>query len=255
MKNIIKSQLFQLKKDRFSILLSVAFIAVMLALMATTIMVPDDKFSKTGSVHFCNMIQQYMMFTAFFVMIITPHLCGSDFRDKTNYYELMSGHTRFEVFFGRVIVTAVYTLILSMIMVMFPVIVETIRNGWGAKISVRDAVMVYALFVFPCLRIICEFIFLSFVIRNPYIVMIIGYLIFMLAGSLMPTGYILGLSNINLLATIDIWAIYGLDQSINYIYETTVNSETVVFTIISSLIAGAGSLFHGYTFFKKDDLN
>ncbi len=252
MKNIIKSQLFQLKRDRFTIILTIVFIAILLLVRITSFTVSGIK---TGSVFFADILQPNSSFAVFFIMILVPHLCGADFLDKTNNYELMSGHSRFESFFGRVVVTIVYALIATAVMLLTPIIIETVTNGWGTKINIGDAVLRLVLLVFPYFRIVCEFIFLTFLIKNPYVVMVIGYLVFMLDLSILPEGYILGISNINLITIIEEWGTYGLGGSENYIYEASVDPEMIIFTILFSVVIGVASLFLGYTFFKKDDLS
>jgi len=112
---------------------------------------------------------------------------------------------------------------------------------------------------FPIARTICEFVFLTFIIKNPYIVMGISYLLCVILGMNIPVTrdhcFVLGMSNLNALTVIDRWDSFRLGGDLYYIYETGLSADFVLPTIIVSVVVGAAALLLGYTFFKNDDMH
>ncbi len=258
MLNIMKSQIYQLKKDK---LIVFVFIAVFFMQNFNILM---DKFLGMEETTTDIYVVSNGIFIAFnavlFVLILTAQLCNADFMDKTTNYELMSGHQRKEVYLGRVIPCIIICIIGGVFMMVSPVIISLILNGWGTKLDAGEIILRGVLLIFPMLRLICEFIFLSFLIKNSYIVMILGYFVFMFGSSAIlflpdSQSLILGVSNINELCFVDIWVTYGLEEDMNYIYEASLDISQIVGTIIISIIMSVISLYLGYVFFKNDDLN
>lgn len=86
----------------------------------------------------------------------------------------------------------------------------------------------------------------------------IGYVLLMLQVSPMfpiKSNYLLGISNLSMLGTIDMWTTYGLDGELNYIFEAYLGAGDIAGTVLASLAASLLSLFLGYIFFKNDDIN
>lgn len=263
MLNVIKSQLYQFRKERISKLLFfgliamfilIAFINAIQAEIPTTAMV-----DATGGGIFATGLRFYIFMPLIYVATVAAQICGQDFTDKTANYELMSGRRRYQSYFGRVIPSVIIGVIGWLIIAVTPVITLTVINGWGDKISVWDVVIRYALMIFPVIRVACEFVFFTFLIKNPYIVMGLGYLYSMVSiyAEMLPSdGFVfLGSTNIILLSMVDVWTTYGLEGKVNFIYDAALSSSDVIGTIVVSLIVSAAALFLGYVFFKNDDMN
>ncbi|MGN0578327.1 MAG: hypothetical protein ACI4J4_06885 [Ruminiclostridium sp.] len=262
MKNLIKAQLFQLKKDR---LVQLVFAGMLIILMLTVYM--NQLFSEiessgsntlNGGSFFANSLGGVIMVGLMFVIIAVPRICGWDFTDKTTNYELMSGHIRSEVFFSRIIVSLLAGVIGWIILFCAPIVVTSIINGWGEKLPLSEAVLRGVLMLFPIIRLVCELSCLTFIFKNPYITMGIGYLLLMLQVSpVFPikNSFLLGMSNLTILGNVEIWTTYGLDGELNYIFEAYLGAGDIAGTILASLAASLLSLFIGYIFFKNDDIN
>ena len=263
MRNVIKSQLYQFRKERITKLLFfgliaiftlIAFMSIIQAEISETAMI-----EATGGGYFATNLRFFIFMPLVYVASVVAQICGHDFTDKTANYELMSGRQRYQSYFGRVIPAVIIATIGWLIIVVTPVIIITIVKGWGDKISVWEVVLRYALMIFPTIRVACEFVFFTFLIKNPYIVMGLGYLysmVSMYAEMMSSDGFLfLGSTNIILLSMVDVWTTYGLEGKLNFIYDAALSSSDIIGTIVISLVVSAAALFLGYIFFKNDDMN
>lgn len=262
MKNLIKAQLYQLKKDRLvqlvfgGMLLILLVTAYMNQLLAVTVDYAID--TVTGGGYFSNSLFGVIMVGLMFVIIAVPRICGWDFTDKTTNYELMSGHIRREVYFSRAAVSLLAGVIGWIILFCAPLAVASVINGWGEKLPLSEAMLRSILMLFPIIRLVCELSCFTFILKNPYITMGIGYVLLLLQVSPMfpiKSNYLLGISNLSMLGTIDMWTTYGLDGELNYIFEAYLGAGDIAGTVLASLAASLLSLFIGYIFFKNDDIN
>ena len=261
MKNIMNAQLYKLRKDKISIFTFFAVLVLSIALIFVffnTIISTGGAY--TGGEEVVISLTMFTLFAQFFLYVFTANFCGADFTDKTCNYEIMAGHTRAQVFFGRAIPCVIIGTLCTMILMAAPLVAEVALLGWGDKVKFSDILLRFLLLAFPIARISCEYIFLTYLIKNPYIVMGISYLLCILLGYNIPEGQanspILGMSNINMLGNIDFWTSYGLNEENMYmVYDTALSTGDIVSTIVTSLIFMAGSLFLGYSFFKNDDMH
>lgn len=266
MKPIIKAQLYQLRKDK---LLYIVF-ALSIFLQCTTMIGEADFTNTVGAtgtvllpagdyVAGCGMA--ISSFALIFALFFTADVCGADFIDKTTNYELMSGHGRNAVYFGRAVLSIIGGTLGSMLICAFPVIIGMLVSGWGNSISLGDVLLRYLLSVFPIIRIICEFVFVTFLVKNAYIMMAAGIFI-SLYGVVIPemfrqgTAEFLGLTSLAKLYDFSAWSTYTLVGVKNIvIYDAALKAGEVVPIILASVIFGALFLMMGYWFFKKDDLH
>ena len=258
MKDIIKAQFYQLTKEfiPFFTFIGITLCSVLIT-MAADLQVFGETEPRTGCECFAESSFGFVTMGMLFVAITVPMMCGNDFLDKTTNYELLSGHIRRDVFFGRAIPTIIIGTLGCIVASIAPIVVATIRNGWGDYIGIEDACFRLFLMFFPVIRIICELIFLSFIIKNPYIVMALGWLSVMIGNMLIGTGgyFSLGITTIGKVVTVDAWSTYGLEENVNFIYDAAFPAADVALVIISSVVVSAAALYLGYIFFKKDDLN
>ena len=260
MKNIMKAQLLQLKKDRICRLILICVLVVMFMLVYMITNMASGDIEITGGEHAVMLATMMPLLAQFFMYLFTAQACGADFTDKTMNYEIMSGHTRRQVYFGRVIPTLVIGTLVTLLLIAVPIAADVaIMGGWGDKVNFADMLSRFLLMAFPIARVICEFIFLTFIIKNPYIVMGISYVLCIILGMNVPTTtdhcFVLGMTNINAITVINEWQSFGLGGDLHYIYETGLSADFVLPTIIVSVIIGAIALLLGYTFFKNDDMH
>lgn len=196
----------------------------------------------------------------FFVAISVGDICAGDFSDKTVYTELMSGSKRSGTYFGRAIVALVFTLIGSLIIVCAPVLICAVIFGWGTLITVGDFVTRVFVLIVPIIRIICEFICISFIVKNKHIVLVVAVVIVMVQanlGNLMDNApaEIFGITSFERLCIFDFWATHGLDDRMNIIADVSLPAGEIASIYIWSIIASAAAIWIGYSFFHRDDLD
>lgn len=260
MKNIMKAQLLQLKKDRICRFIFIGILVVMFMLVYMITNMASGDIEITGGEHAVMLATMMQLLAQFFMYLFTAQACGVDFTDKTMNYEIMAGHTRRQVYFGRVIPTLIIGTLVTLLLIAVPIAADVIiMGGWGDKVNFADMLLRYLLMAFPVARTICEFIFLTFIIKNPYIVMGISYVACIVLGMNVPTTtdhcFVLGMTNINAITVINEWQSFGLGGDLHYIYETGLSADFVVPTILVSVIIGGIALLLGYTFFKNDDMH
>lgn len=254
--SVAKAQFYQLKKER---ILLMAFVAIFLleCLIIFMSMLTAGKIIPAGDI-LAGMLSVSMMFPLLFTMLLTATVCCGDFADKTLNYELLTGHTRAESCFGRALVSVLLSVPLFYLLAFLPSVISGCLFGWGSEATLHGIITRAAVMVFPVIRIVCEFVFLSFLVKKKFIVMLIGFLLTMLTNS-MPiisesTSPLLGCTCMNSLTKIESWAVFGLENNLHMIYETALPAETIVTAVGSSLAAAALFLLLGYRFFRYDDI-
>ncbi len=257
MRKIIKSQLYQLKFNRLTIFLFIALVAFGIAQAIVEINLNQrlGKIVTGGDFAALNGGMQVIV-ALLFIIVCTAQTCFGDFVDKTTNYELMSGHMRWQVFWGRVITTIMVTIPATLILILTPIVTVTAIYGWGTKLDIGGILIRLALMMLPILRHCCELMLLGFISKSPYIVMAGGYLYFALVMQFYESDSLfLASTNLISLSRIEVWTTFGLDSELNYIYDTGLDYTVIIGTIVVSLLVSAGSLLLGYIFFKKDDQN
>lgn len=256
MKNILRGQIYMLPKYIISHFVFIGIATIMVLTAFFTIKASPMLIQNAG-IFACVPDILSSLISVSYIFILTAQVCLSDFSDKTSYYELMGGHTRLEVYFGRAIPCIVLGTLGTLVLMIVPDITATFLLGWGGDIPLGQIILRRLLLVFPLMRICCECVFLSFLIRNMVAIMVTGYLVFLFGGyiSSLNSSPWLATTSISMLYETDVWTTYGLDSKIHFSFGASLQPETIVSVILVSLAAGAISLIMGYFFFAKDDMN
>ncbi|MGN0436946.1 MAG: hypothetical protein ACI4F4_00360 [Lachnospiraceae bacterium] len=257
MKNIIKAQIYQLKRDK---LLKIIFLVVLFMQITNIFGYVMGEQNVTADVYLIQNGVYVSLLALLFGMLFTSQVCGSDFVDKTTNYELLSGHKRSEVYFGRTIISVIGGLLGTMLLLLLPLLLFSLIYGFGSEITISQAMIRIALFIFPAFRMICEMIFFVYIFKNSYFAMIISGLIFFVSQNLMMflkkvDSLFLASTNITGLFSFETYQTYSavtLEQY--YIYNGSLTASYVAGTIVSSIVFGMIFLLLGYVFFQKDDI-
>lgn len=259
MKNIVKAQFFQIVRDKIIRYMLVITLIMQILIVMLPLWLGNEKPTSAGE-FFSTQGEITLMFATYYLILATAQICGADFMDKTHNYELLGGHRRFEVYFGRVIVAAIVGGVGALFFTILPIGIYGALYGWGTKVTFSQVLIRWLLMLLPYLRMVAEFAFLTFLLKNPYIAMGLGYVIFMISSmlveSLIGVGSVfLGITNLSLLCMVSKWGTYGLGGDMNYIYNASLGADTIFATIAASVVIGAAALYLGYVFFKNDDMN
>jgi len=258
MKNIVKSQFYQIIREKLLWYMLVVALLMQTLMFLLPVWLDNEEVTVAGE-FFADNGYGLIVFPVFFLVVAVGQICGIDFLDKTNHYEVLGGHRRHEVYLGRVIPALLVGGLGGMLLTVLPVVLYTIMFGWGTKLAWGPVVLRFIMLLFPFLRLVCEFVFITFLVKNPYVMMGVGYAVFMaimfLSEILNSLNAFLGITNMMQILVVEKWVTFGLGGDLNYIYEASLSAGVVWQTILASVVFGVGSLYLGYIYFKNNDLN
>ncbi len=246
MKDILKAQMYQMgrRKLRF-------FILVIVTAAFTVFSLSHDVINGALlSDAVCSLTKIISMFIPMFIVAGTGDICTDDLSDNTAYTEILSGHTRLEVFLGRVIPAVIFSVSGAALICSVPVIIGYQIYDSCCSMAVGDIIFRGILLLFPVLRMACFSVLVSFITRNRIIILVLSMF---MALNARPS---LTLSTTTMAKIFDFkaWATHGLDFSQNMIYDMSMTAGDVFGIVAVSLIMSALYLFIGYYYFSKDDL-
>ncbi len=260
--NIMKAQNYQTRRDNLTIyILIIGMIGpILLASMNSGTGIE----SLTGSMTVAGLGEMLFMVIGVVTLLLTARICGWDQADKTMNYEVLSGHDRSEVYFGRVFVSLLWGMTISMVIAVFPVLVCSLISGWGINMKLSDIVLRYLLLLFPVFRLICEFALLTFLLKNCYKAILIGWVFYDIAviGSMIYEEVTDKAMTVQFAGMNISYLMAGFNAKFEYIngedvpiYVTAVEPAMAVETIFASLLVGGLCLLIGYLFFRKQDIH
>ncbi len=170
---VIRAQIYQMVLDKaiFLILLLFALTDVYGAYTAVENLAGDE--CMCGGLLFT----EWFSVNEVFPFVITGLVMTKDFFDKTAYYELMSGHTRMQVFMGRFLAALVISEAWALIEVwVFPLIFMAVKGlPWGELLSPQSALIRTGMDMLVQFRVCAEFSLFTVLFRKK------GYSFLMLA--------------------------------------------------------------------------
>jgi len=205
-----------------------------------------------------------MIILGIFVILMTGRVMGWDYTDKTLNYELMAGHSRGKVYWSRVCVSLVQVMAGCAIFLFLPILVFGIINGWGHSTYMGNIMLRYGLSFLPLLRLMGECVLLTVLLKNCYMAMIIGDMMYevtmiftLVLEEAMDLNFTtqLSVSNLNKLFCLDKFRLQYINGEDVTVYETALEADLIAGTIGVSLIVGIACLGLGYLYFKKSDMN
>lgn len=257
--NIIKAQNYQTRGDNVVIY---GFLACLLPLLVSFL--NQDSFGNmTGSLYLVHAGEVLPFVIVIITLVLTTRICGWDYADKTMNYEVLAGHSRGEVYWGRIIASMLWGMGAGIVITFLPVLLFTVVNGWGFSISFKGALMRLLLLLFPMFRLVCEFALLTFLLRSCYVAMIIGWVLYgtaniitMIAEETAKLRFTVQLASANMssLLNFENYTIGYIDGEDIMLYDTALDASLTVGSVVVSVAVGAGCLVIGYICFKKGDM-
>lgn len=259
MKSILKSQFYQMKlpyiwKKLLPILLVFNFLIIYVNVVL------DEGFEGLSEFVVGGEYGNLLSFVVIFIVIATAEICGNDFADRTINHELLSGHSRKDVFWGRAVAAIGVSLISALFLMIIPLVAFAAMGYWGDAITLTGMVLRVVLCMFPLMKVSCEMILLTCIVKNGLLASVIGFVVTVIVGVIggmkaLGCPYLISGSNLLKLFRFDGWSTYRMKDLKEFaVYESMVDSKDAVLTIIISILAGALFLWIGYKFFEKDDL-
>ncbi len=262
MRNIIKALNYQNCRDYFVIIVLLMCVAV--SLFVDGIMLLENTGEPSGGEYLAlsgsDMISTTLMFL---ILFITSRVCGWDYSDKTINYEIMAGHLRSSVYWGRIAVSMIWCMTAGAVVMILPYAVCSLINGWGVNMDLGYAAVRFLLTLFPMFRMVCEFALLTFLVKNCYVSLIAGYLFSGVVMMIQMFGEeLFGIDIVYQFAVTNIIWLFRFNYRPGFIdgedvmiYDASVNALMIIGTIGASLAAGIICLLIGSALFRKRDLN
>lgn len=258
MQNLIKALNYQTRRD------NVTIYAVIIGLLMTAMsLINFDTVSDiTGAQYSIVAYDMLPMAVSFVCVVLVTRICAWDMSDKTINYEVLSGHYRKNIYFSRVIVSLIWTMVIAAVITALPVLIFTVLNGWGYETDMKLMLVRYAMLFLPLFRLICGFIFISFAVGSFAGSAVACF--FLVNGEFM--GYLMldeltdlhidvqmAVSNMVKLLSMN-GRLGFVDGKDIYIYDASLSSDLVLKTAVISLAVGIIYLILGYALFSKRDM-
>ena len=259
MNNIMKALNYQARRDNFTIYVILACVVVIGIFFFT---------SDIGKLNGSTATVNYGEYVSLVLMIvplgITTRICGWDYADKTMNYEILSGHKRKDIYWSRFFVSMGWVTVIAYIAMVIPPVVFTVINGWGDNADLRNIIIRYVLVIFPLFRMVCELTLFTFILKNGYFSLLIGFILMEVISCIsmfldelegIKTSFWITFSNLSGLVTFSNYSLGYVNGEDIYVYESVLEPSFIVGTIVVSLLVGIACLFGGYFYFKKCDIN
>lgn len=256
---MISAQFYQLRKQR---VLPIAFAGLVLLMTAIAVLAAgiDSEEQKTASYLFAEgAFSSMTMFSFMFMAGAVGTVCCGDFPDKTINYELMSGSSRDQVYFGRAVAALVTAVPAGLFMELISLGLCALILGWGDSIGPGAAVLRVLMTVFPYIRICCFYIMVSFIVKNTGLVIITAFALLqgislLIGDSSRAPDLSLALLCCRSFLRTESFITFELDGRERMVFDTSLSPGGAAAAVLVSLLAAAAYIFIGRTYFDKDDL-
>ncbi len=201
---------------------------------------------------------------AWFSVIMVARIVGWDMNDKTINYEILAGHSRLRVYASRTLVSVLWNTVIVTGVIAFLIGFPTILNGWGDNMDRSDMMIRLVLLIFPIIQMECEMILLTFLLKNCYLAMVIGYVFSFVvnfgviiytetAGNIPGCGFVL--MTIGKLMDFSNYKLKYIGGKDIPVYDMTIGTGLAAEVIGVSVILAVVCLVIGYRVFRKQDMS
>lgn len=259
MKSIIKSQIYQMKSPyiwKKVLILLLAFLILMIYIDV----VSGDTSASVSRMIADGYYEGLVIFILLFVALTTAEICGNDLADKSVNYELLSGHSRKEVYFARAIVALAVSITGACILTFIPFFIFKIAGLWGDTLDFGEIMIRSAISLLPFTRVCFEVIFLTYIVKNGFLSSLLSCVAIVVIVLVNGMGYIrvpylLSVSNVMGLYRFRSNSVLRLKDMKEFIvFDSAVEGSVALATFSYSVLLGLVVLWLGYKVFEKDDL-
>lgn len=257
--NIMKAQNYQIKRDNLVI---IGFIVCLVLPVLGIYLADIGADNMNGSLFTVAMFGIFPIVFLILSLILVTRICGWDMNDKTINYELLAGHSRVEVYFGRVMSALVWTMVGCILVSLIPILLFTALEGWGHSLDMGEAVIRYGVMLLTLFRWSCELILLTFLLRNSHAALVLGFVlfdfgtIFSVIMEEMEKKIDWQLASANMMNLSDVSnyrnVIIG-DMQVT-VYEATLGTSELINSVIASIVVGIVCVAVGYGVFRRHDM-
>ncbi len=265
MYNLIKAQNYQLWRDNYIIYVLIGVVGMTVMNLVASIQSIVNSGELVNGGFFTSMgATAYSLIYMALALAFSARICGWDFTDKTLNYEILAGHTRNEVFWSRAVLSFIWVFAFAVALTVLPYCGVIIAGGWGVNMSFGGALVRFGLAFLMLLRLTCFFIFLTFVVKNCFVSLFLGYILMMLP--MVAVMMINEFTKIEITYQLTSYAMISVLDFSNYKlgyvdsgdivqFITDTDPEFIIGTVVMSLVLSAVYLLLGYTIFRKTDVH
>lgn len=251
---------YQLRNDIFTVV--TFLIAIVIQFASLFVGERSSILSYTGSDYIVYMGKMVPFVCFVLGLLLTCKICGGDFSDRTMNYEVLSGHTRWELYMGRIITSWMWCICGFLMICVLPIIFFSMINGWGYSVNFDWGLVRYGLLFVLLMRMITGFAVLTFFVKNSYIAMVLGYawmgvssIIYYILSEFMGefVSVFFALMDMEKMCIFDNYKYRIIEGNNVMVFDGTIQSVVVVGTIVWSVIVILVLLGIGYRTIKKHD--
>lgn len=261
--NIIKSLNYMIRRDIYTYVVLIVFVFCLIPVTSSIINSIDTE-SVTGSLSVSFFSDISGIFIIGLPMLVTTRICGYDMNDKTLNYEILYGQKRSSVFFARILLSMIYSIIIFLIFSVLPVALITLKYGWGYSISVREALLHLGLAVLVLIRYTTVIAAITFFARSSWIGLAAAYVMIIL--EMMPILIFSEFANTELTWQLSLpndFAVLDFSNTAMgfaegkdiIILKAALEPSVIIGTIAASVIVSAVMLTGSYILFRKRDID
>lgn len=262
MRNILRAMNYQIRRDNFTYYALLLGVGLTVLTFCTTPQILD----RTAVQYIAggDLLNVLTILPMVIVLFVT-RICGWDFADKTINYEVLSGHDRRSIYFGRAIPALLWGITATYGTLIIPIVFFAAKNGWGAGCEPSALILRLALMIFPLFRTACELVLITVLLRSFISAAVAGYLLIMLptigsalyeeAATKASFKLTWQLSASNLMKLCSFNSRMGFENGVDItLYDGSLSAGMICGTVLCSLIIGFGALFLGAHLFRKSDM-
>lgn len=257
--NIMKAQNYQIKRDNLVIIgFLVCLVLPVLGIYLADIGVDN----MDGSLFTVAMFGIFPFVFLLLSLILVTRICGWDMNDKTINYELLAGHSRTEVYFGRAMSSLLWTMVGCVLVSLIPILLFTAVKGWGHSLDIGDAVIRYGVMLLALFRWSCELTLLTFLLRNNYAAAVLGFVIFdfgtifalIMEEMGQKVDWQLASANMMNLSDVSNYRNIMIGDMQVTVYEAMLGTSEIIYSVVASVVVGVICIAAGYIVFRRHDM-
>ena len=259
--NLIKAQNYQIKKSNLTYI--TFLIGIAMAFLPLTELTSGGLENTSGGLYALSFLAIIPLVFIIFSILLGSKIFAGDMADKTINYELLSGHSREEVFFSRCILAFGWGLLGSIIITVLPLILMGLILGWGKEVILEEFICRYLLILLCAVRYLSEIILIAVIVRNSIISSVLGYVLIgistilaMLLEEFLGTkpGHIFVGYEIEELGAVSNSQLLIVDGEKIRQYMLTLDSRFIAGSITTNVVAVIVFLLLSYVMFRKWDM-
>lgn len=245
MLNIMRASFYRFSKTKDLMYALMTSLAIGLA-MGFTVMIQGEDLI----VDIEGSIDNWMFFSFYIIIVFITAYIGGDFKSKVIYYEMMSGHARWEVIIGRMIPCTILSMLILTVGLVSNFSFGLAMNGWlGTLGGVGGVIGRYFLIMFNTLPFVVMCVVIAFLAKSFVNGIALEWLMWMLLQA--P----LFLQEINTGIESRFLNQYFLVPHMRQIITMPLNVGSYILGIISCLLKCSAIIAIGVSLFQKNELN